>query len=219
MNRTLRTQPLRGKAFPATARLRAEILIAPDAESLVSLFANALHEHGIGGHFCLRKNGGGYAPLVGDAPELIGRAAECIVIDTDESFMAGTRVLLAPPREPLGREQLTRLRGYAELFAARAIALQELADDVATDCGLTLRERYVLGRRLAGLATIDIAAESKLTIATIGTITDNAVDKLGCSSVAEAIAFAARLGWLAVTSLENCSSSSEKLTYKATQNG
>lgn len=219
MARALKSPADRRDDFPATARLRAELLIAPDSETLVSLFAQALAEHGVDGHFCLRKSGFGLIPLVGDCPELIHRADECIQVDTDETFLAGARMLMAPPSRSLKPEHLTRIRGYAELFAARALALQELADDVPTECGLTLRERFVLGRRLAGLATIDIADESKLSVATVSTAIESAIEKLGVRSLPEAISFAARHGWLAVMSLQNCSSSSEKLTYKANQNG
>lgn len=219
MARVLKTSAPVGDDFPATARLRAGLLISPDSETLVSLFAQALAEHGIHGHFCLRKTGAGFAPLVGDNPELIHGAATCIIVDTDESFLSGARVLMAPPSQPISSEHMTRIRGYAELFAARALALQELADDVPTECGLTLRERYVLGRRLAGLAPVDIAIEAKLTVATVGAAIEGAIEKMGVRSLPEAISLAARRGWLAVTSLQNCSSSSEKLTYKATQNG
>ena len=219
MARALKSHTSRGEDFPATARLRAEILISPDSETLVSLFAQALAEHGINGHFCLRKTGAGYTPLVGDSPELIQGADQCIRVDTDETFMAGTRVLMAPPVNLLKPEHLTRIRGYAALFAARALALQELADDVSTECGLTLRERFVLGRRLAGRAPIDIALEANLSVATVSAAIENAIEKLGVDTLPEAISLAARRGWLAVTNVKNCSSSSEKLTYKTNQNG
>jgi DNA-binding CsgD family transcriptional regulator len=218
MSLSLSTSARRGSPYPATARLRAQILIAPDAENLVSLFADALAEHGIAGHFCLRKAGTTLTPLLGDAPELIGRA-NGFAIDSDDIHFAGARVLLAEPDRSLTTEESARLRGYALLFAARALALQELGDDVETDCGLSLRERYVLGRRLAGLAAVDIAIESGLSVQTISSAIDNAVARLGLENQAEAIAYAARRGWLAITSLQNCSSSSEKLTYKAAQNG
>lgn len=218
MSRALKSTTLQDD-FPATARLRAELLISPDSEALVSLFSNALAEHGIDGHFCLRKAGRSFLPLVGDCPELLHQAEDCIRVDTEETFLPGTRVLLAPPTRPLRPDQSARIRGYAQLFAARALALQELADDVPTECGLTLRERFVLGRQLAGLAPVDIAAETGLTVATISAATESAIEKLGVQTLPEAISLAARRGWLAVTNLQNCSSSSEKLTYKATKNG
>jgi DNA-binding CsgD family transcriptional regulator len=204
--------------LPATTRLRAEILIAPDAERLVTLFAEALAEPGIGGHFCLRKTGATLTPLLGDAPDLIG-APHRFFVDSDDMHFAGARVLLAEPDRALGSEQMARVRGYAQLYAARALALQELADDVETDCGLSLRERYVLGRRLAGLAPVDIALEADLTVQTVVSAIDNAVARLGVRTVAEAISVAARRGWLAITSVKNCSSSPQNLTYKAAQNG
>ena len=219
MARALNIHAPAGDDFPATARLRAELLIAPDSETLVNLFAHALAEHGILGHFCLRKSGAVFTPLVGDCPELLQTQGDCIRIETDGRFLAGARMLLAQPVRPLSPAHLARVRGYAELYAARALALQELADDVPTECGLSLRERYVLGRRLAGLAPVDVALEAKLTVATVGAAIDSAIEKLGVNTLPEAIAFAARRGWLAVTSLQNCSSSSNELTYKATHSG
>lgn len=208
----------RGEATPATARLRAEILIAPSPERLVALFSDALAEHGIRGHFCLRRLGKDYVPLLGDAPELVtGRGG--MTVDSEDTHFAAARVLLARPDRRLKREELARVRGYAQLFAARALALQELADDVETECGLSLRERYVLGRRLAGLAPVDMAIESGLSVPTVNAAIDSAVERLGAKTAAEAVSIAARRGWLAVTNLQNCSSSSEKLTYKAAQNG
>lgn len=219
MARALKFDASKGADFPATARLRAELLISPDAETLVTLFAGALAEHGIAGHFCLRKSGSSYTPLVGDAPELIQHSDECLHVDTDEAFMPGTRVLLARPARRLSADHTTRVRGYAELYAARALALQELADDVNTECGLSLRERFVLGRRLAGQAPVDIAIEAKISVATVSASIESAITKMGVTTLPQAISLAARRGWLAVTSLQNCTSSSEKFTYKATQNG
>lgn len=216
-SRSLAAQP--DGDFPATARLRAELLIAPDSEALVAMFAACLEEHGIAGHFCVGRNGAVLTPLLGDSPGLIARPQDCIIVDSFEAFPAGARVLLAPPAVALSGQHLARVRGYALLFAARAIALQELADDVATECGLTLRERYALGRRLAGLAPIDIAIEAGLSVETVSTLVDSAVERLGAASLPDAISLAARRGWLAVTSLQNCSSSSGKISYNAVQGG
>lgn len=218
MARALPTPTALGNSLPATARLRAEILIASDPERLVALFADALAEHGVSGHFCLLRRGEGYAPLLGDAPGLI-TADDAMAVDCEDAGFGKARVLLAAPDAPLGAEEAARLRGYAQLFAARALALQELADDVATECGLSLRERYVLGRRLAGLAPVDMAIESGLSVPTINAATESATERMGAKTPAEAVSLAARRGWLAVTSLQNCSSSSEKLTYKAARNG
>ena len=204
--------------LPATARLRAGLLISFDTESLVELFSGALAEHGIDGHFCLGRFGDKLVPVAGDMPCLVN-SKDVLRVDVDASAWPGAVTLLARPERPLTKEQSARVRGYAQLFAGRVMALQELADDVDTECGLTLRERYVLGRRLAGLAPLDIAREAKLSVATIGEALDKAIDKLGAPNLGAAIALAARRGWLAVTNLENCSSSSQKITYKLTQNG
>jgi DNA-binding CsgD family transcriptional regulator len=204
--------------LPATARLRGGLLIASDVASLVELFAGALSEHGIAGHFCLAKTGDVLTPLAGDMPELIASQPH-FAVDLDGGVLASARVLLARPDRPLSREQSARVRGYAQLFAARALALQELADDVDTECGLTIRERYVLGRRLAGVAPLDIAEEAQLSIQTVSQTIDDAIAKLGTTSLGDAIALAARRGWLAVMNLENVSSSSQKISYKRSQNG
>lgn len=213
-SRRIVSAPLR----PAAARLRAELLAAPDPESLVRLFGDALAEEGIGGHFCLLNSDAGETPMLGDAPELIG-SEHTIAIDCGAPFTQRTRMLLATPAAALAPETMTKLRGYAELYGARAVALCEIADDVATECGLTVKQRFVLGRRLAGLATIDIAAEADLSVASVCEIEEAAVRTLNAPSLADAIAFAARRGWLAVMSLENFSSSSEKLKYKMAKNG
>jgi DNA-binding CsgD family transcriptional regulator len=201
--------------YPATARLRAELLLVEDAEALVALFADALAEHGISGHFCLERFGGDLVPVLGDSPELIRQGAVAIVLDCQ----SGARVLLAMPSHPLTREQAARVRGYAELYAARALALREWADDVETACGLSLRERYVLGRFLTGMAPVDIAAEAKLSVATVGASLDAAAERLGMGSVADAASVAARRGWLTVTSLVNCSSTFPEIAYKMAKNG
>lgn len=222
MRRTARLSPAASSArdsLPATARLRAQILIAPSGEALVAMFAEAMAEHGIAGHFCVRGAGAALQPVLGDAPELIQDEARCLVVEAAGPMLPAARVLLAQPSQPLTPAADARVRGFSALYAARALALQELEDDVETACGLSLRERYVLGRRLAGLAPIDMADETGLSLATVSAALDSAVARLQVETVAAAIALAARRGWLAVTSLENCSSSSENITYKATQNG
>lgn len=205
--------------MPATARLRAGILLASTGEELVTLFADALAEHGIAGHFCVRGDNDHLCPILGDAPELIRKDADVVAVEAGGPMLEGARVLLARADRHLSPAEITRVHGYAELYAARAVALQELADDVATDCGLSLRERFVLGRRLAGLAPLDIAAESGLSVPTVSSALDAAVEHLGAADLPSAIALAARRGWLAVTNLENCTSSSENITYKTTKNG
>lgn len=201
---------------PATARLRAGLWLAGDGEALVDLFADALAEDGITGHFCVAGTDGALIPILGDAPDLIGRMTEAMVVDAP---VLGARVLLRMPDRVPAADTLVRVRGYAQLYAARALDLRELADDVETGCGLSLRERYVLGRRLAGLAPIDIACESGLSVATVSLALDQAVSRLGTPDLASATALAARRGWLAVTTLQNFCSSSENITYTVTKNG
>lgn len=204
---------------PATARLRAEIFLVASSEALVTLFAEALLEHGVQGHFCVSGRGGRLVPILGDAPELISAENAAITISIGGSELPQLRVLLRRPDRSLSPDELTRVRGYAQLYAAQALVLREQADDVETGCGLSLRQRYVLGRRLVGLAPVDIAAESGLSVASVSAALDRAAERLGTPDSASAIALAARRGWLAVTSLENCWPSAENITYKTAKNG
>jgi len=208
--------PIPSSARPATAQLRTEIFAVRDSEALTVLFGDALAEHGIRGHFCVRGRSATLVPILGDAPELIGSEPSAIVVEAAESEL---RVLLRRPDRALAPDELTRVRGYAQLYAAQALALRELADDVETSCGLSLRQRYVLGRRLAGLSPLDIATESGLSVATVSAALDGAVEQLRAPDLASAISLSARRGWLAVTTLENLWPSTENSTYKVTQNG
>lgn len=205
--------------LPATARLRGGILMAVDSEELVGMFADALREHGIAGHFCVRADGDRLCPVLGDAPELVTDRRGALVIEVDAIDGTSALMLFGRPSRSLTAAEIARVRGYAELYAARAFALQEMEDDVETGCGLTLRERFVLGRRLAGLAPIDIADEAGLSVEIVSASLDSAVARLEVSTPAAAIALAARRGWLAITDLQNCSSTSGNLTYKAIESG
>ena len=90
MARALKPRAREGSDFPATARLRAELLIAPDLETLVSLFAQALAEHGIDGHFCLRKSGSGLIPLVGDSVRESTNLFDVVMDDFTGGALAGS---------------------------------------------------------------------------------------------------------------------------------
>ena len=200
--------------MPATARLRAQLFLAQDVDALVSLFAAALAEHGIAGHFHLSMRGAVAVPMAGDAPELVLEPAGSTIVVGD-----GVRIVMAAPASPLSPAAAARVRGYAELVGAQIAALREWADDVETACGLSLRERYVLGRRLAGLAPVDIAIEAGLSVQTVSRTIDDATAAMGVTTPAEAIALAARRGWLAVTSMTNCSTNRINSMYRMTQNG
>lgn len=199
---------------PATARLRRQLYAIADVDTLVAMFAACLSEHGIDGHFIMAGTAAGPVPMAGDAPELVLAPPGCLIVEG-----GGHCIVLAGPCVPLAPDADARVRGYAVLVAAQIAALRELADDVETGCALSLRERYVLGRRLAGLAPVDIAAECGLGVQTIAAAIDSAVAAMNAGTPAEAISLAARRGWLVVSSLQNCSSSSEVFTYKMAQNG
>lgn len=198
---------------PATNRLRAELYAVSTPEDLVALFTAALAEEGVDGHVCVGVGKNAVVPLFGDRPNLLGGGAGAITLELD-----GARLILARPARALARADLVRIRGFGQLYAAQLMALRERADDVATECGLTLRERVILGRRLAGRAPLDIAAELGLGVSTVSASLDAAIAKLG-GREAEAIALAARRGWLVVTAIQNGSSPIPNMGYSFAQNG
>lgn len=140
---------------------------------------------GIPGHLCTASGA-----VFGDCPQLLSSGARKLTLSLELGVL-----MLARPSRTLSRNDLTRVRGYGGLYLAQWALLQERAGDVATASGLTLHERYVLGRRLAGLAPVDIARECGLSVQTVSASLDAGVALLG-GTEREAIALAARRGWL-----------------------
>jgi DNA-binding CsgD family transcriptional regulator len=198
-------------AGPAGVLLRTRILSESRLDDLVDLFAAALSEDGITGHYCARRSADGLVPLFGDSPRLLKRDRLAALVPDDVGSaqargvmvdgVLGERfaVALAPPLEAMHETAVARVRGYCALYAARGDVLREKAVDIATPCGLTICERFILGRLLVGDAVVDIAAQLDRSVAATNSHIDDAMKTLEMADRREAIALAARRGWLLTT--------------------
>lgn len=181
----------------ATARLRQRVLVENDLGRLTDLFAAALAEEGVAGHFAVEDGAEGMRPLFGDSPWLVGDSS----VPAWEMPLRGalgerTTLLLAVPERLIDQGAMARIRGYAALYVGRARVLHEKASDIETACALTLCERLILGRMLLGEPLVDIAARIGRSVAAIASHVEDAVSKLGVADRQAAIALAARRGWL-----------------------
>lgn len=193
-------------AISAVEALRIAVVGEHDLERLTGFFAATIAEHGISGHFCAgRDDGGQLSPLFGDSPWLFaedrfeddlaeahGPCALAIRGALGDNFL----VALAPPARRLDDRTAARVRGFASLYVARGAVLHEKRADPTTSCGLSLCERVVLGRLLAGDSVLDIALRLDRSPAAIESHIADAMATLGTTDRADAIAFAARRGWL-----------------------
>lgn len=193
----------------AVDALRRGVLGEHDLDRLIALFAAAIAEHGIDGHFCAaRDDRGQLSPLFGDSPGLL--AAAPVAGDLTDGLgasalpirgAAGERYLmmLAPAARPLDDQAAARIRGYATLYAARGATLHEKSSGPLTACGLSLCERFILGRLLVGDSILDIALGLDRSPAAIESHIADAIAALGVADQPAAVALAARQGWLLTT--------------------
>ena len=109
-------------------------------------------------------------------------------------------VILAGPRqEPLDRMVRARLNALATVYGMCGRSLVELGEDVETAAPLTLRERRCLALFALGRNDWEISTELAVTMQTVSRHFEGAGRKLGTHGRAEAVAIAARHGWLAGT--------------------
>jgi DNA-binding CsgD family transcriptional regulator len=179
----------------------ALLLTAPDIAALTDRLAATLAHEGIGGHLCVRVAEGADTPLFGDAPTLFPRRHSPRVrrIAGPPGRRDALDLLVAAPAAPLPRAAEARLQGYAELYLARAALLREKSGDLATGCPLSLRQRVILGRLLAGQPLARIAAALDISVEAARSHLEDALAALGAASRAEAVALAARRGWLVLS--------------------
>lgn len=178
-------------------QLRTAVILENDLGRLSALFGDLLAEQGAAGHFCVRRIDDGIIPLFGDAPRLVGDGDACVV-PADHVPEGACEMLLAPEVAALAPEPRAMLRGYATLVASRGALLAMKERTTATNCPLSLEQRMILARLLCGAPEIDIAAGLKMPVALILELVRDAVDALGARDRTEAIAAAARQGWLAI---------------------
>lgn len=186
------TAPSIRSAEDARARLRATVLTAPQLEPLVEAFAGALAADGIEGHVCARIGGATIEAIFGDSPELVNRA------DGHDVYRGEGGVVLRLARRP-GPEAAARVRGYAVLYVARGLELARRAGEVADASGLSIYDRFILGRILVGDQFVDIAAKLDRSVASVRESVALASVALGAKSPQEAVATAARRGLLLST--------------------
>lgn len=209
----------------AREQLRARILIESRLDDLVSLFAAALTEDGISGHYCGRRDEPGLVPLFGDSPRLMGDAnvaplapaarfgKASRVVDVDGAWGEQFTIMLTPPMHALDKAAIARVRGYCVLYAARGEMLREKEADVMTACGLSLYERFILGRILVGDSLLDIALKLDRSVGVIDLHIADAMKALGMTDRRMAISLAARRGWLLTTMSDFPPLSSENIDY------
>lgn len=176
----------------ARARLRAMVLTAPQLEPLVEAFAAVLAADGIEGHICARIEGGNVEAIFGDSPELVNRA------DCHDVYRGEGGVVLRLARRP-GPEAAARVRGYAVLYVARGLELARRAEEVAGASGLSVYDRFILGRILVGDRLVDIAAKLDRSVASVRESITLARVALDAKSPQQAVATAARRGLLLST--------------------
>ena len=173
-------------------RLRMAVVAETSLEALVDAFAAALKDDGIRGHICARVGGDEAEALFGDAPELILLNDDNDVRCDEDGLIV--RLAGAPPPDARAR-----VRGYAALYAARGIELHAQAAQLVTGCGLTTRQRFILGRLLLGDCPDEIAAAAGCSVAAIREAMRRASAARGAASHQEAVATAARRGLLLTT--------------------
>lgn len=179
----------------------ALLLTAPDIAALTDRLAETLAHEGVGGHLCVRLADGSETPLFGDRPALFAkrRSAQVRRIVGGLGQREELQLLVEAPATPLTRAAEARLEGYAQLYLARAALLREKANDIATGCPLSLRQRVLLGRMLAGHPLARTADALGISVAAARSHLDDALPALGVATRAEAVAKAARCGWLIVS--------------------
>ena len=180
------------RAPSAYAALRTTLPVSRDLDDLVVRFGAAIAEDGIDGHLCLIAGGAETHILFGDSPALRDMVNGCDILAT----AGGPRLRLSRRPEDAA---FARVRGFATLYLARALLLIEAGRTPITQTGLTLCERFILGRLLAGDCLLDIAVALDRSVACVQEMLARASDSLGAHSREEAIAIAARQGWLLST--------------------
>lgn len=125
---------------------------APDAlylEDLGLLFAVALGQLGVLGHFCfVAADDGALAPLIGDDWTIAGRpaGADRLVLRSETPEGVALHFSLAVPIAP-DRADRARIHALVEFYAAHLLPLVELDGDPAADLPMDRAERC---RALAG---------------------------------------------------------------------
>lgn len=145
----------------------------------------------------------GLSPDIAERPALIpaGKGEDTALIYFPVSLGLGDPVLVtlglpADQAAQIDRQQRARLNGLATIYAMRALPLWEIEEDIETASPLTLRQRIVLAMVLSGHTHIEIASHLRCALRTVDAHLENAIERLKAADEADAIALAARRGWL-----------------------
>jgi len=182
---------------------------------LTDLFAATIAPLGYDGHLCVTLPPRSLpAPLFGDLPEVPRETLREFAADLDYPRVIACAMrhhLLVPVEcwhdHPLclmlrgvggapDRAALARLQGFCEVYATYGYPLLERQQDIATNAGLGIVQRRCLALVLTGHPDYEIADVLDLTPFSVRAHIDHAMDVLGTKSRAEAVATAARRGWL-----------------------
>ena len=98
--------------------------------------------------------------------------------------------------EAIDIDTRSKLAAIATIYAMKALPLWEIEEDLETASPLTLMERTVLAMILTGLSRFEIAHWLDRSVAAVTRHIGNAIEKVGGRDEAEAVAIAARHGWL-----------------------
>lgn len=162
-------------------------------DELTAAYAALIARDGFGWHVLSERGAVGVTPLCGVGTPGPG-GYEIAVRSWD-----GARrfVTLGGRAASVGRSLAARLAGTAELYATFGVAMLQRESDVATSVGLGLAERQCLAQLLLGHGEGEIAAKLGIDPLAVAEHVRTATRTLGVATRAEAIALAARRGWLA----------------------
>jgi len=182
---------------------------------LTDLFAATIASRRYDGHICIATpHTAGPVPLFGDLACIPRKALRALTPDLDQphAIVHGGRHDLIVPVEcwhdhPVhlilrgtggapNRDVLAGLHGLCEVYATYGYALFEQQRDVATASGLGIDQRRCLALVLTGHRDFEIADVLGLTPLSVRSHIDHAVLLLEAATRAQAVAVAARRGWL-----------------------
>lgn len=180
------------------AELYAAAAKAPALPQMVDLFAATVAPRGFTHHLCvIEDEWNGTQILFGDTTR----------IDADGHHIVHAEAWGGQPVQiwlggrtdkRVDRDEHAALQGLAQVYVTLGMALLEQARDLPTECGLGIEQRRCLAALLTGMNDGDIAETTGLSPLAVRGHIENACRLLGASTRVEAIAIAARRGWLAL---------------------
>ena len=208
----------RHQAIAPRAGLAGFAAAARAADSLPALcaaFADAIAAEGFGAHCCLRTSPDAAPDILFGDGGAVSIAARSLLDKSHEypvSFAADGRHHLLVPVEcwqadalfvlitgraaAPDRAAIARVHGLAEVHATYGYSLFERQQDIATSAGLGLVQRRCLALVLTGHRDVDIARLLDLTPLAVEGHLAQAMILLDADIRAQAVAIAARRGWL-----------------------